>query len=388
MNPRRDRPSLASQIARALAVALAAALLWVLRPGLPPLPDSLTGPVTVEQLEDVLVLLGWLALVVLLLLTVRRAARPNGSRAGVTPHAHRRPSRATDSNPRIARARAPIGVSPALTVAVRPDQDQSAQAIPAPVPRAGDLAATRVEAPAPPSRLRVFLLGSFSIEAAEGSVRGVRSSTEHLIAYLALRPRGATRDELVEAIWPREDPRRTRQRLWQSTSEARKLIGDALISQRGHYSLDRTKITIDADELEALLAEAKAATTPAGERRVLERGLGLLRGEPLAGWDHVWADSDVRRLRATQAELLERLGRARLATDDAHGALDAAEHGLERDALNEALWRLAMQAEAELGLRESVGRRYERLRTLLDERLGLEPETATRSLYRELLGQR
>jgi hypothetical protein len=75
----------------------------------------------------------------------------------------------------------------------------------------------------------------------------------------------------------------------------------------------------------ALLAGAKAATGPAAERRVLERGLGLLRGEPLAGWDHVWADTDAARLRAAQAELLERLGRARLATGDAHGALQAAE---------------------------------------------------------------
>lgn len=47
-----------------------------------------------------------------------------------------------------------------------------------------------------------------------------------------------------------------------------------------------------------------------------------------------------------------------------------------------------MQAETELGLRESVSRRYERLHTLLAEQLGLQPETATRALYHELLGQR
>jgi hypothetical protein len=37
----------------------------------------------------------------------------------------------------------------------------------------------------------------------------------------------------------------------------------------------------------ALLTEAKTATAPAAERRVLEQGLGLLRGEPLAGCNHV-----------------------------------------------------------------------------------------------------
>jgi DNA-binding SARP family transcriptional activator len=52
------------------------------------------------------------------------------------------------------------------------------------------------------------------------------------------------------------------------------------------------------------------------------------------------------------------------------------------------LWRLAMQAETQLGLRESVARRYQRLLTLLDTQLGLQPETATRTLYRDILGQR
>jgi hypothetical protein len=49
---------LAARIARALPVALVAATLWILRPGLPQLPGSLTAPTTVEQLEEMLVFLG------------------------------------------------------------------------------------------------------------------------------------------------------------------------------------------------------------------------------------------------------------------------------------------------------------------------------------------
>jgi len=52
------------------------------------------------------------------------------------------------------------------------------------------------------------------------------------------------------------------------------------------------------------------------------------------------------------------------------------------------LWRLATQAESRLGLRESVGQRYEQLRRILDEQVGLQPESETRTLYCELLGQR
>jgi DNA-binding SARP family transcriptional activator len=68
--------------------------------------------------------------------------------------------------------------------------------------------------------------------------------------------------------------------------------------------------------------------------------------------------------------------------------LDAAERGLAIDALNEGLWRLALEAESALGLREAVVERYEELRVLLDERLGLEPGRETRLLHRPLLAQR
>lgn len=382
MNPRRDCTLVVSRIARALPVGLVAATLWILRPGLPRLPDSLNAPVTVEQLEEMLVFLAWLALLVLLALAPIRVMRATRQRGGMTPVAEPRRGHRAKPTAWIGSAGAPVGPAPKLTVIAPPDEHQVAHAD---SPLTG-VTEPRVERR--PSGLRISLLGSFSIDGVESGVRGVRSSTEQLLAYLALHPCGATRDELVEAIWPREDPRRTRPRLWQSTSEARKLIGAAFISQRGHYSLDHTKITTDADDLEALLAEAKAATTPAAERRLLERGLRLLRGEPLAGWDHVWTETHTARLRAIQAELLQRLGHALLTTGDAHGALQAAEQALSRDSLNEALWRLAMQAETQLGLRESVAHRYERLRTLLDTQLGLQPETATRTLYRELLGQR
>jgi len=52
------------------------------------------------------------------------------------------------------------------------------------------------------------------------------------------------------------------------------------------------------------------------------------RGEPLARCDYAWADGEVRHLTAVLLELLERVGRTRLADGDARGALAAAERGL------------------------------------------------------------
>jgi DNA-binding SARP family transcriptional activator len=46
-----------------------------------------------------------------------------------------------------------------------------------------------------------------------------------------------------------------------------------------------------------------------------------------------------------------------------------------------------MEAENALRLRQAVAERYDRIRGLLDERLGLEPAQETRRLYRRLLAQ-
>jgi hypothetical protein len=64
----------------------------------------------------------------------------------------------------------------------------------------------------------------------------------------------------------------------------------------------------------------------------------------------------MRSLSATLLDLLERVGRVRLAHGDARGALQMAEQAIALDQLHEPSWRLALQAEHALGLRESITR--------------------------------
>jgi two-component SAPR family response regulator len=220
----------------------------------------------------------------------------------------------------------------------------------------------------------------------DGVRRPRRATTVELLAYLALHPEGASRDELLEAMWPNEDPRRTRSRLWQSVSEARRLLGDGFERDGERYRLDRTRLAVDTDELDALAARLQ--TAPAGDvGPLVERALVLWRGRPLDGTDYAWGDAHIRQLEATLSKLAGEAALLRLAAGDAHGALRVAEQGLSFDDLNEAFTRIALEAEAVLGRRDAVTARYEAFREQLDERLGLEPERATRMLYRQLLSQ-
>jgi DNA-binding SARP family transcriptional activator len=374
--------TLASALLRFLSVAasLAAfAALWRYRPEWPDLPGSLSAPVTTTLLQQLIVIAAWLlaALLVLLLLArsfSRARARWIPDATGVGFAASRGYTRARRIRPTAVLA---AGVQARLVV-VSPEEA-------GPKPPGNEVAPITPDTKAA-DRPLISLLGPLSIHGAKQSRRGLRARALELIAFLALRREGAQRDEILEALWPGEDPKRSRQRLYQAVRDARRLLGDAVASERDRYWLDRTYADVDVDELERLLARAKTAE-PEHEQALIDSALRLFRGDPLAGSDYAWSETEVPRLRATFVDLLEQVARQRLEAGEARAALDAALRGLDVDTLNESLWRLAMEAECALGLREAVFDRYERLRALLDERLGLEPEQETRRLHRRLLAQ-
>jgi DNA-binding SARP family transcriptional activator len=374
----------AQTITRALFALVIAIALWLLRPGVPALPRSFSAPLTIETIEGVVLWLLWLigTLLALALFTKTRRPKP---RPPLSTLASR--NRSTWSPLRAVR---PRSERPSLVI-VSPERMTAAPAL-----HEGRAVEEQPHSftvdDSPPQdvsagvRPRVSVLGPLAITGGKRSRRGLRARALEVIAYLALHPRPVHRDELLEAFWPGEDPRRTRPRLRQAVRDARRLLGEAIAGEGEQYWLARTGVDVDLDELEQLLAEA-STVEPERIPILIERALRLFRGEPLAGSDYAWSENELPRLRATFVDLLEQVGRRRLEAGEARAALDLAERGLDVDALNESLWRLAMEAESTLGLREAVAERYERLRTVLDERLGLEPAQETRHLHLRLLAQ-
>jgi DNA-binding SARP family transcriptional activator len=368
---------------RALFSLVILVTLWLLRPGLPAPPRSFSAPLTIETIEGLTMWLLWLvgALLALALLFARRRAP--------TPLSIAKAPRSRGTSSWSLRTCTPRSQPPSLVILSHErvsDTPANGRLAVRDQPSPVEPAAQALDLGAVSGRPRISVLGPLTITDAKRSRRGLRARALELIAYLALHPRPVQRDELLEAFWPGADPRRTRPRLRQAVRDARRLLGSAISGEHECYRLDRAHVDVDLDELDRLIAAAKTAERDHAEA-LMESALWLFRGEPLAGADYAWSESKLPRLRATFIDLLEHVARHRLAVGEARAALDAAERGLEVDALNESLWRLAMEAESVLGLREAVDGRYERLRVLLNERLGLEPTQETRRLHRRLLAQ-
>jgi len=374
----------------AAALVAVLALAWNLRPSLPLLPRSLSTPLPANTISGTLALAAWVVLVLLDLVlftnVMKLAIRRTPTRSELRlRHAFVARQRPTVEDTDWRKHSAPLA-PPVLRIPPRHDAEPPSEHA-----YTERDAPTEVARPMTPriertdDHVGVRLLGPFELTGCKKQ-HPRRQATRELIAYLAMQRRSVSRDELLEALWPGDDPRRSAARFYQAASEARRHLGDAFQRDRDSYALDRERLRIDIDELDLLRREVEAATGDELRAR-LERMLVLFRGEPLAGIDALWAESEQRRLIALRADLLERAGRLRLETGDASGALDFAEAAVALDASNERPAQLAMEAEAALGRRDAIVGRYEGLRRELNCRFGLDVSRDTKLLYRRLLGQ-
>jgi DNA-binding SARP family transcriptional activator len=375
------------------ALLLVLVLSWELRPALPELPQSFSSPLPSATIGATLELAAWTVFVLLDLVLIRKALQfairrePTHTELRLR-HAFAQHELPSLDGTRDWRAHAAPLAPPVLRLPARRERAEREPTAPQLQQHGAREPSQSVEAaPTDTSneRLGVLLLGPLELIGCKKK-QPRRQATAELIAYLAVQRRPASREELLEALWPGDDPRRSAGRFYQAVSEARKLLGDAFRRDRDMYALDHRQLRIDLDEFDRLRSEA-AATMGKQQRELLDRALALFRGDPLAGIDALWADTEARRLTAFRIEFLERAGRMRLESGDASGALALAEEAGAADPSNERPVQLAIEAEAALGRREAVVERYERLRRNLDDQFGLEPSRDTKILYRRLLGQ-
>ncbi len=374
----------------ATTLLLLLVLAWDLRPGLPPMPQSFSQPLPGRTISAVLDLAAWAVAVLLDLVLLGKVVQFALRKAPTRTELRLRHAFARRERPPAARRDWRIHAAPLPPPVLRlPAGDASEpQRASSAVPQDEQhmpLTSPEVTSEARDDLPGVLLLGPLELTGCKKK-QPRRQATTELIAYLATQRRAASRDELLEALWPGDDPRRSAARFYQAVSEARKLLGDAVRRDRDAYALDRDHLQVDLDELDRLRSDA-GATTGDEQLALLERALALFRGEPLAGIDALWAEAEQHQLTGVRAALLERCGRLRLESGDASRALELAEAAAALDPSNERPVRLAMEAESSLGRREAVVERYERLCSDLDSRFGLEPSRDTKHLYRRFLSQ-
>jgi DNA-binding SARP family transcriptional activator len=221
------------------------------------------------------------------------------------------------------------------------------------------------------------------------------------LALLALeRAQGVTSERLAEALWPDGLPATWGSALRMTMSRVRSFLKDALdptapdpiVAQGGRYTWrlpDGVSLHVDVEDAEQALAAAReelASGDDASAYRDASQAATRLRGPFLPGRHGTWVDEQRDRLSDLLVAALEVASEAAAASGDAPAALALADDAVERAPLRESAHRARMRARAAAGNRGEALLAYQRLRRVLADALGVDPDAETEAAYLQLLG--
>lgn len=213
-----------------------------------------------------------------------------------------------------------------------------------------------------------------------------------LFAYLVLnRHRPVTRDELVEAIWPRDHPTATETALNALISKVRKILGPGVVEGRSSVRL----------RLEATTRVDMEAAVEAVHRAESQIALGYFREawapalvalfvaerEFMPGESTPWIDEHRRALAEIRLRALEAYAGAALGTGGTElpAAVRAGRQLVRLVPLRETGYQVLMLALARQGNAAEALRVYTNLCEVLRDELGVSPCPTTQAVYDGLI---
>src|SRR5499433_3780749 len=238
------------------------------------------------------------------------------------------------------------------------------------------------------AKLRLMILGGFEARTDSGlSLAIPRKKAQMLLAYLAMHPKQThLRDKLASLFWD-DAP----------TEQARLSLRQALFAIRQTLPFNPT--LLDGDSV-AFAAEAVTVDVTEFERLArnddpepLERSAALYQGDLLEGISpgsaqfEEWLRAERERLHELALDVFAKLLGHRMKLDAIEPAIQTALRLLSLDPLQEVTHRALMRLYARQGRRAASLRQYQQCVDVLRRELGVEPEEATKQVYRELLPQ-
>jgi DNA-binding SARP family transcriptional activator len=248
-----------------------------------------------------------------------------------------------------------------------------------------------------PGGLAVRMLGTFDL-----TIDGRRVThwhgqrTRSLMQFLAAhRLRGASRDELIAAVWPDVDEENGRHRLHQGIYELRSTLRAAdpdhspIVCVDGAYGFDRSvPIWVDVEVFDGLVSAAMRSIM---EQRVdeaievSEAALELYRGDFLRqATDADWATCERNRLCARFVLLSIQLGALLTRRGDCRAALAVLDPVLSMEPWNEDATVLKMRCYAKTGASSMAATAYRACAEALASEFGINPAAHTVSVYEQI----
>ena len=241
--------------------------------------------------------------------------------------------------------------------------------------------------------LSVQLFGSPQLTLDGRAIKLTRRKSRALVYYLAAHAQPRTRDHLLAFFWP-DTPRPAAQQVLRTTLHGlRKSLGAALMVEEDSIALSE-ETRVDAREFKRNLDQRREAAQGDSESdiQLLTSVLNLYTGDFLAdvslpdtpAFDD-WVMVQREHYRRLAVRGLTALSRLHETASDYAAALTSLDRALAFDPLQEDLQRQAMRLLYLSGDRPAAIRRYDQLRRLLDDEMGVPPMAETRAVYDSII---
>jgi DNA-binding SARP family transcriptional activator len=234
--------------------------------------------------------------------------------------------------------------------------------------------------------LSIHLLGTPQILQDDQPLAITRKKSRALLFYLAAHDKPLTRDQLLAFFWPDSDRVSAQQVLRTTLHGLRQALGAALIVDDNTLALS-SAVDIDVRTFESTLA-GHALQPPISGLQSLTAILQLYRGDFLTGFTlndspefEDWITEQQEHYRRLAIRGFITLANQYEQQQQYAAALEALDRALTFDPLQEDVQRGALRLHYLAGDRPGAIRRYEALRKLLDEEMGVPPMAETRALY-------
>lgn len=244
------------------------------------------------------------------------------------------------------------------------------------------------------STLKIQLLGSFQLKCGNKKVVELRTARQQtLLAYLVLHcGNRISREHLAFLMWPDSTENQARANLRFLLHQLRRLLpeSDRFIhadSQTVEW-IPRGPYQLDVAEFKRALVEsyqAQQAEDLIRQRTRLEHAITLYQGDLLPACYEDWILAEREQLHHALVEALETLVRLLESQADFRNALTYANQLLRNDPLREETYRHLMRLHMALGNRGDVLRVYQTCVSVLKRELDVEPNPATRAVFKEMM---
>ena len=239
--------------------------------------------------------------------------------------------------------------------------------------------------------MQVRLLGPVDIVGGDAAraVSGLRRKA--VLAALALRAGEVVSvDRLADVVWGDGTPPTALNTLQRHVSYLRTVLGSkaAIFARPPGYVLDLGDEGTDIRLAERLLRQAELLADPGRATAVLRQALALWRGAPLADvTGTAWFEQQADRLSLLRGQIERSLVQARLASGEHTQLIPELDRLVSDHPLDEGLRGQQMLALYRCGRQADALAAYQRLRTTLDEQLGIDPNQALQDLETAILRQ-